>query len=54
MAMMRLCDAKNCWLYELEDVPSEELPYWVAYYEDLDRQRKKTELEARSKARSRR
>ena len=53
MAMMQLCDAKGCWLSDLDDVPADELPYWVAYYEDLDKKRKKAEAEAQMKARAR-
>ena len=51
MVMMQLCDAKGCWLRDLDDVPADELPYWIAYYEDLERQRKKHEVEARMRAR---
>ena len=49
MSMMRLCDAKNCWLHELDDVPSDELPYWSAYYEHLEMERKREESKAKSK-----
>lgn len=30
---MQLCDAKCCWLKDLDNVPSKELPLWLAYYE---------------------
>lgn len=49
MAMMQLCDAKHCWLHELDEVPSDELPYWIAYYEDLERKRKREEARAAAK-----
>ena len=51
MAMMQLCDAKNCWLYELDHVPANELPYWAAYYEDLARKQKRAEAQASARAR---
>ena len=49
MNMMQLCDAKHCWLHELDHVPSDELPYWIAYYEHLETQRKREESKAKLK-----
>ena len=51
MSLMRLCDAKGCWMKDLDDVPGWELPYWSAYYELLDKERKREEVRARGRSR---
>lgn len=43
MIMMQLCEAKNCWLHELDAVPASELAYWIAYYEQQELERKRRE-----------
>ena len=45
---MQLCREKNCWLKDLEDVPAEELEYWLAFYELEDIERKKAESRAKA------
>jgi len=40
---MQLADEKGCWLADLEQIPSSELPYWIAYYKLKERERKKAE-----------
>ena len=50
LAMMQLCDNKGCWLKDLDDVPADELPYWGAYFDWLDKKRKREEIRSRSKA----
>lgn len=43
--MMALADQKKCWLVDLESVPSDELAYWLAFYElrkeHIDRESRK-------------
>jgi len=41
--LMQLADEKGCWLADLEQIPSSELPYWIAYYKLKERERKKAE-----------
>jgi len=50
---MQLCEEKGCWLKDLEDVPSEELVYWISYYEIKDKEFKKQQKRAEQEARSR-
>jgi len=41
--MMQIAAEKNCWLSDLDDVPSEELMMWAAYYQIEEDRRKKRE-----------
>lgn len=40
---MQIAAEKNCWLSDLDQVPSNELNLWIAYYElqEEDRKREK-------------
>ena len=39
-ALLALCEEKHCWLADLNTVPSDELPLWIAYYNILKKERK--------------
>ena len=41
MVMMQLCEEKHCWLYDLDDIPSQELAKWIAYYQIQEENRKR-------------
>ena len=47
---MQLCEAKHCWLHDLEKIPAEELPYWIAYYQLEEERRNREEKKAKAKA----
>jgi len=47
--LMQLAEEKGCWLVDLEDIPSSELPYWIAYYKLKEKERKKQERRAKAK-----
>jgi len=40
--MMQLCEAKNCWLADLDDIPADELELWSAFY-FLEEERRRRE-----------
>jgi len=48
---MQIAADKHCWLSDLDDVPSEELALWIAYYdlenERQERARKRAEMEGK-------
>lgn len=39
--LMQICQDKHCWLGDLENIPSDELPLWIAFYDLEHRKRKK-------------
>lgn len=39
---MQIADEKKCWLSQLDEVPSEELQLWIAYYQ-LEEEKRKIE-----------
>ena len=41
--MMQIADAKHCFLSDLDDLPSEELTMWIAFYQIESDKRKKDE-----------
>ena len=45
---MQIAEEKHCWLKDMDDVPSEELTLWAAYYqlEDDRRKREQQRLDA--------
>lgn len=49
MLLMQLAEKKGRWLHEVGDVPSAELPYWIAYYEIKKREQEKAAKAAKSK-----
>ena len=54
MFMMQLASEKHCWLADLDDIPSEEIPLWAAFYEIEEEKRKKAEKKADRESRRRR
>ena len=54
--MMQLCKEKNCWLKDLDDVPSIEFQLWMAFYEleeqEYKRQKRRVEAESRMRRHS--
>jgi len=40
--MMQLASDKHCWLSDLDDIPSEELHLWIAFYQ-LEEEKRKLE-----------
>lgn len=51
---MQIAAEKCCWLVDLDDVPSEELTLWAAYYELEAERRKKAQDRADAERRSHR
>ena len=52
--MMQLCEAKNCWLSEMDDVPASEMPLWIAYYDLQNRKNKQAQKQAAHESRMKR
>lgn len=45
--MMQLAEAKGRFLCEMDHVPSDELPLWIAFYEIQAKEREREERRAR-------
>ncbi len=49
--IMQICEAKNCWLADSDNIPASELPYWVAYYDLQSKKHKRDAKRAEHQAR---
>lgn len=47
--MMQLASDKHCWLSDLDNVPSEELHLWIAFYQLEEEKRKREEKEKKNR-----
>lgn len=49
---MQLAEEKGCWLKDLDNIPSEELSLWVAYYQIKQKREEQAKREADSRNRA--